>query len=338
MTDAGTAQEVIYPLASGDYRSLSFTTIWDINNHDQEFTFNVIHDQASKNGEITAYNKSLFSWLGAMAALLIAIQIGIARWGLKPLKQLAVDISQIQSGKAEKLDHIYPIEIQPVTDSVNILLNSESAQRERYKNSLADLAHSLKTPLSVIRAQLLETQKDQLVDEQIERMTAIISHQLKRANAQVQTAYGQRTPVRPTVERICNALAKIYRDKGTCFTLNINDDIHCDIDQDDLMEIMGNLIENACKYGRSEVSIHASTDSEEVIICVEDDGPGVDLNAKSKILNRGARADSAQLGQGIGLSVAVDILSSYNGALSIDRSAAGGASFKIILPRAGSST
>lgn len=314
------------------YRSLSMATIWEIRGEDVVFSFEVLHAQDGKEKEIASYRSALLFWLGGMAVLLLALQIVITLWGLRPLKAIAHEIERIEKGESKQLHQQYPSEIQPVTTSLNKLLHSESQQRQRYKNSLGDLAHSLKTPLSVVRAQLDDNDKDRLVNEQIQRMSEIINHQLKRASAEVQTLYGPQTKLKPLTERLINALNKVYTDKHFDIQNEIAPSIEANIEQDDCFEVLGNIVENAFKYGESRIKLTANTNGNELLISISDDGPGIDSDHTSTLLKRGARADTQISGQGIGLAIAVDILSSYNGGLHISRSELGGANFQISLP------
>lgn len=315
------------------YRSVNFSTIWEINGSDQSFHFQVIHSQQAKAKDVRQYRRALLTWLSGMALILILLQAIITLWGLKPLKRLAGQIESIEQGNNNKLDQSYPIEIQPVTMSLNKLLASEANQRERYKNSLSDLAHSLKTPLSVIRAQLSDNEQGRVVDEQVERMSTIIGHQLRRASAEVQTLYGPSVAVLPLVSRLTAALTKVYQEKCMHVDIDLNHDLSVGVSEDDCFEVLGNVIENAYKYGQNRIKITAIEHTNTLTLIIADDGPGVSQELSTTILKRGARADTTKSGQGIGLAIAVDILSSYNGALTIGQSDLGGAAFQVTFPK-----
>lgn len=332
LPEAGSVREHWLKKQKTAFRSLSFTTVWELAGEDRRFTFQILHSQQEKQKEINRYRRSLLVWLSGMAFILLALQVIITLWGLRPLKFLAQEIGKIERGESQSLPENYPIEIEPVTTSVNKLLHSESKQRERYKNSLSDLAHSLKTPLSVIRSQLADNEQGRIVDEQVERMSTIINHQLRRASAEVQTVYGPLTSVRPLVERLIGALQKVYANKGIHVSNQTPDNLAVAVSEDDCFEVLGNIIENAFKYGEHKITVTAQIDDDSVKITIADDGPGIDSKLSESILQRGARADTSQSGQGIGLAIAVDILSSYNGALTIARSNDGGAAFHIIVP------
>ncbi len=331
---AGNSADFESHLNRHPHRYLRFGTLWEFDEQEFYFCFEVIHSQLAKRNEIGGYRRTLALWLGGMAFLLLAIQVAIVRWGLRPMRQVADEIKLVEQGRISQLSSRYPEEILPITESLNTLLESEAHQRNRYKNSLSDLAHSLKTPLAVIRSLIDDQGKDKQVDEQIERMSTIISHQLARANAEVKTVFGVETKLQPVVKRLCQALNKVYADKQLQFNVEIDTEIQCQVEEDDLMEVLGNIIENACKYGNSEVVIVATANADDIVVSIEDDGPGIANELSKSILSRGARADTGKIGQGIGLAIAVDILSSYNGALTIERSAAGGAAFLIQIPGA----
>lgn len=310
-----------FGLGRQNFRSLSFATIWEIHGDDNFFNIEIIHNQRPKEREISAYRRNLGLWLGGLAVLLIMTQVVVTKWGLRPLRKLATDIGDIEHGKLSQLEGDYPLEITPVTESLNKLIQSENAQQNRYKNSLADLAHSLKTPLAVIRSQLGNERADKTIDEQVDQMSKIIGHQLKRASAEVRAIYGHETNLYSIVSRLCKALDKIYSGKNVDLKIEIDTSIGCAVQENDLMEVLGNLIENAFKYTDDKMFISAQQVSPELVrVNIEDNGPGVPKHLINQVLERGARADTAKSGQGLGLAVAVDILSSYNSGLKIRRS------------------
>lgn len=317
-----------------------FNTVWEIDNIDREYQFMVIHSQDQFHEELTRYRTHLAIWLSGLALLLIVIQTAIIRWGLIPLKRLANDIRELESGNIKKLDNNYPNEILPVTENINLLIESEQKQRKRYKNTLGDLAHSLKTPLSVVRSVLEKFNQEQphyqehreAIDEQVDRMANIINHQLNRATANRAT-FSSNINIANITKRIGNALEKVYRDKNITFNCDIPENIEYPAQEDDFMEALGNLIENAFKYGTSKVSVNAKEAQNCLTICIEDDGNGVPPHLRDAILKRGARVDTTRPGQGIGLAVAAEIISSYDGGISVEKSTLGGAKFGLEFPR-----
>ncbi|MBQ0756570.1 MAG: two-component sensor histidine kinase, partial [Amphritea sp.] len=278
----------------------------------------------------------LWGWLGGAIFFFLLVETALIRWGLKPLTRLAEDLKRIEMGQSDKLTGEYPTEVQAVTDNLNLLIHNERQQRERYRNTLGDLAHSLKTPLAVIRGagqEKLDFNGYQtLVTEQAGRMDQIVQYQLSRAVKSQGRTLAKKTPVAPLIQRMVTALSKVYRDKDVEVTLDLQGEYQLAADERDLMELLGNVLENAFKYGRSQVAVSFSNGSGMLQIDIADDGEGVSPELRQTILKRGERADTSAPGQGIGLSVAVDILSSYDGELEISESKFGGALFSIRFP------
>ncbi len=327
-----------FEIADDTYYAIIYDTVWDTDSQERKFRFMVMQSRQPMYNELAAFRKRLWRWLGNLAVLLIIVQTTVARWGLAPLRKLAADLEKVETGAQEQLMGRYPADIQPVTDNLNRVLKSERAQRERYRNTLSDLAHSLKTPLAVIRGQL-ENLDDlpppvlkRSVDEQVQRMSTIVDHQLRRASAQVTQATYNAIPVSPVIERLAGAMQKVYRSKGIDCKLQLQEGLSFHGDEADFMELAGNLIDNAFKYSRQQVRISTQDQAGDLHLLIEDDGAGVAPDMKNTILTRGARADTATPGHGIGLAVAVDILSSYGGSLDIGRSELGGAAFNLVMP------
>jgi len=312
--------------------------------------FVIANNNNALQAELKGYEKRLWQWLGLMGLLLIVAQMLIMRWGLKPLKHLSKQLNELQSNKIQKLSSDYPKEIQPVTENFNAILNHEKLQRARYRNTMSDLAHSLKTPLAVIQSEIendvQESHKSKAISirDQIDRINQIITHQLKRAVIKVNqnTALSQtdKIPVHAMVDRLIKILDKVYAEKKIQFKNLVGQDTFFHGDEADLLEIMGNLLDNACKYGNNSVTITGATSQKKtkklLSICISDNGTGIPTELQTTLLTRGSRGDTAQAGQGIGLSVAVDIISSYGGGLEVKNNAPNphltGACFCITFP------
>ena len=293
--------------------------------------FTVLETVDPVEAEVRSYRGSLLLWLGGSALLLVACQGAILAWGLRPLRELAADIGRVESGATEQLGGPYPREVQALTDSLDTLLQSEKARRERVRNTLTDLAHSLKTPLAVIRgADPADPEYGPLVRAQAGRMDQIVSYQLQRAAGSTHRLL-QSVPVLPAAQRLRASLLKVYADKSPDIELAIDAACRFRGDERDLMEVLGNLMDNACKYGRGRVRVVA-VEGEPLTIAVEDDGPGIPPDRRSAILQRGIRADLQAEGQGIGLAVAADIVASYGGELALASGEWGGARIDVRFP------
>ena len=313
----------------------SYGINWFTQNNQIPLTFNVITDLQDFHKQILGYRQTLWGWLIALAVLLLVAQVAILIWGLRPLRRVIGEISAIESGKQERITADYPLEILRLTDNINGLLDHEHTQQTRYRNALADLAHSLKTPLAVLNGAIHEVPNNKMreqLEEQIQRMDHIVAHQLQRAA----TAGG--SPVRkpillePIVNKLCRALGKVYQDKHIQFEPQLPADLKLRVDEGDLMEVLGNILDNACKWGRQRVRIEVSVDKSRAHITIADDGPGIAQSQSDMILQRGGRADESKPGQGIGLSVVVDIIAAYKGQIVVNQSALGGAAFQFDLP------
>ena len=315
----------------------TYPVLWEVSNGvEVPLKFVVFSSKRAFLAVLAQYQAYLWVWLSAVAIFLLISQGIIMRWGLKPLKRLAADLGDIEDGKASHLKGHYPKEVENVTQNLNQLLDSERQQRERYYNTLGDLAHSLKTPLAVMRAAVPGEHSDYsaLVSEQVERMDQIVGHQLQRA--QSRSHHGLLKPITllPIVERLTRALNKVYRDAR--IQVDISETSFCRVDEADLLELLGNVMDNACKCSNGTVRVSCESLSESgkrfQIIRVEDNGPGIPEAERRFILERGARADTVNTGQGIGLAVVVDIISSYQGGIDVQDSDLGGALFALSLP------
>lgn len=321
--------------AGANYFVLSLGVTWTVRQRHDTFTFSVSEDRAEFNAQIRRYRQSLWTWLAALAALLLLAQGAVLRWGLRPLRSMAAELNAIESGQQEKLQGIYPQEIQRLTDNLNSLLEHEHEQRLRYRNALADLAHSLKTPLAVIRGALSDD-KDSLVtavDEQVVRMDTIVSYQLRRAStSRMHELSVTLIPIGPLVEKIMRALHKVHRDKSVQVDNRVNQDFCWAGDEGDWMELLGNVLENAFKWCAKVIRISTESENGSVVLVIEDDGPGIDPSQIERILQRGMRIDEAVPGHGIGLAVVYDIVEMYRGKIEVTHSDLGGAAIRLIFP------
>lgn len=312
-----------------------YPLVWEIDAQEFSYTIAIVHSDAAAMEELTAFQTQLWGWLLAVYLLALLLQFLILRWGLRPLDDLADDLSRIEQGEAETLDGVYPVEVERITQNLNRLIDTERRQRERYRNTLGDLAHSLKTPLAVITGAGEETHSlssyRRLVSQQSDRMTQIVQYQLSRAVKSNGKALSGSVSLFLAVDRIVNALSRVYSHKGIEIEREGLNYFFAG-DERDLMEVMGNLIENAFKYCDHQVRMSARADEGWLEIVIENDGNTISNDEHSVVLERGARLDTSRPGQGIGLAVVTDIVSSYDGAIYITHSDLGGACITLRLP------
>lgn len=322
--------------AEGQFSS-HYDVIWeDPEGKEHPFRFVVTHTEAAFNAELHAYRSRLWQWLGAAGLFLILMQSVILHWGLRPLKQLAAALAAMQNGETRDISGEHPRELQQVVDNLNLVLAREQSLRQRYRHSLSDLAHSLKTPLAVLQSKLTPDARDQdlrdALAEQVQRMNQVVTYQLQRAVASHQQGHHQFTAVAPVIQRLVNALQKVYRDKHINCDVRLAGNLVFAGDEQDLMELLGNLLDNAFKYGNSHIDIQGHILHRQLCITIQDNGSGIPVEDRERILQRGQRLDTRHPGQGIGLAIALDIITSYQGTLTISDNDRPGTCFNVCLP------
>jgi len=323
--------------------SLAFTVGWEANgNSDRRYTYRVAENLVSFNAEVSRFRQNLWGWLAGAAILLLLVQGAVLRWSLAPLRRVAGDLHAIEAGLAQRLRGDYPRELRQLTDNLNGLLTSADNHLKRYRDSLGNLAHSLKTPLAVLRGAVDGEMNDAalrtIAREQLSGITQLIEYQLQRAAASGRTPLAAPVPVKPVVESIVAALAKVYADKGVEITLHIDAAVTFTGDAGDLTEMLGNLLDNACKWCRRRVQVSAHMRPPAVAtqaaldITVEDDGPGIPADLRARVMQRGARADESTPGHGLGLAMVQDHVALYHGQLQLDTSSLGGLAVRLYFP------
>lgn len=317
-----------------NFYTYAYGVNWATDTKSLSLTFNISTDLKSFEKQINEYRKTLWGWLLAMALLLLVSQAIILRWGLSPLRRVGVELNRIETGDQTQIEQNYPQEIEHLTSNINILLQQERNQKTRYRNALGDLAHSLKTPLAVLQNGI--GSKESIADEnsmqeQISRMNSIVEYQLQRAATAGSASIGKSVNVKSITDRMISSLQKVYRDKAVELKINVDESISFKGDEGDLMELLGNLLDNAFKWTRSQIEINAEQKNNKLILQVTDNGPGFAEDQIEALLKRGVRADQTTPGHGIGLSIIGNIVDAYQGELSIKKSPSGGAVVSVSL-------
>ncbi|MES1153896.1 MAG: ATP-binding protein, partial [Rhodanobacter sp.] len=295
-------------------------------------------------GENAVFRHTLVIWLSILGVMLIVLQLLLLRWSLTPLRKVASDMSRVERGDSEQLDSQYPLELTGLTERINAFITNEREQRTRYRHTLADLAHSLKTPLAVIRSQLESPAGDDAeqrgsVLDQVRRMNELVAYQLSRAATSGRQTVASAVPIASHAEDLVQGLEKVYAAKNVLCEFDIEEGAVFYGEQGDLLELMGNLLENAFKWAGHRVLLvvkmrrQAGRQRPGLWLSVEDVGPGIAEDKIEKVLQRGVRGDERVQGHGIGLSIVQDIVHAYRGELVVDRSPElGGARFSVNLP------
>jgi two-component system sensor histidine kinase PhoQ len=314
-----------------DYLAVSYGVNWATGRSAAPLVLSVVEDRAEFDREIAVFARTLWAWLGGAGVLLLLAQLLLLRWGLAPLRRVATEIGRIESGQQERIEGSYPTEILPLTDNLNTLIQQERVRQGRYKEALSFLAHSLKTPLAVLRNALNDPpQLPAAVQQQVARMDDIVQHQLGRARAGGATRFAPPVLIAPVLDRVRDALLKVYAEKGLAIATECQPDLSWRIDEGDLFEILGNLMDNAAKWAKSRVLARAAREDGQFVIRVEDDGPG--FSDTESILQIHVRGDERVPGHGVGLAVVNDLVHSHGGQLKLERGALGGARVEIRLP------
>lgn len=315
------------------FLAVTYGVQWAGPGREAPLVLSVLEDKSEFDGELRIFERTMWSWLGGAGLLLLLSQTLLLQWGLDPLRRVAHEISRIEKGEQAEVEGIYPKEIAALTGNLNTLMRQERVRQTRYREALSFLAHSLKTPLAVLRTVLDEPARLRAaVAQEVDRMDDIVRHQLARAAASGSATFSPPLPVAPVLKRIRDSLVKVYADKNLAITIDAPADLDWRIDEGDAFEMFGNVMENAAKWAARRVDVRAWREAGHLHVRVEDDGPG--FTDTTAILRIHVRGDERVPGHGVGLAVVDDLVASHQGELKLSRSAFGGAQVDIVLPPA----
>ncbi len=315
------------------FLAATYTVKWSANDQVSPLVFSVLEDKAGFDRELQAFHRTLWRWLGGAGVLLLLTQTLLLRWGLRPLNQVAQEVKRIEAGQQSRIAGNYPAELAGLTHNLNGLIDQERTRQTRYKDALDDLAHSLKTPLAVLRASLNEPSGlPAMVAQQVSRMDDIVVHQLGRAGASGAARFAPHLALAPVLTRIRDTLAKVYAEKNLTFVLDCPPELTWRMDEGDAFEILGNVLDNAAKWAKTRVSVHIWPEHQRLHLRVCDDGPGF-ANPQA-LPERRVRLDEQVPGYGIGLAVVRDLVASHHGELTLSRADLGGAQIDVVLSAA----
>ncbi len=290
--------------------------------------------------EVGAFRADLWRWLVLAAILVIGAQLLLLVLFVKPLRRVAQEVRDIEAGERQTLSGGYPRELQPLTANLNALLATERDNATHYRQALADLAHALKTPLAVMRTRLESSTEVPAATqvEDLERMDQLIRRQLERAARSTRRTLNQPVAVLPVAQRLADSLQRLYREPPVEIEVVGDPDLSVRVDERDVMELIGNVMDNAAKYGHGRVRVsvlpgQAGVRQSGVEVVIEDNGPGIDRQAWGELLQRGARGDERREGQGLGLNITEQLMAAYGGQLTLERSEAlGGTAIRLVFP------
>ena len=295
-------------------------------------------------GEVTAFTRALVASLVLLGLGLLLAMLVQVRFGLRPLRDMQANLAEIRQGRAEQLKGEYPSEIQPVAEELNLLIQSNVEIVERARTQVGNLAHALKTPLSVLTNEAAQ-QDGALagkVREQADIMRSQVSLYLDRARRAARAqGIGAVTEVKPVLEALARTLERINRDRAITIRADCPEDLRFRGERQDLEEMVGNLLDNACKWAATKATVSAMPVREPgaagrsfLDIVVEDDGPGLPTDKRAEALKRGRRLDETKPGSGLGLSIVAETAAMYNGGVRLGDSPMGGLRAVLTLPSA----
>ena len=303
----------------------------------------VAGDAAEITGEVRSFDQALIVTFSLLAAVLLLTTMFQVRFGLAPLKRITGSLAAIRAGTAERLAGKFPEEIAPLARETNALIDANREIVERARTHVGNLAHALKTPLSVMVNEATARGSDPFAEkvlEQAEIMRDQVARHLERARLAARlTVVGSVTEVAPVVTALARTMEKIHRDKNVAIEVRADDQARFRGERADLEEMIGNLVDNACKWASSRVSIEVVRDQPDpgnetrlVRIVVDDDGRGLSPSERGQVAKRGRRLDETKPGSGLGLSIVVELAGLYGGGLTLGTAPLGGLRAELVLP------
>jgi signal transduction histidine kinase len=310
---------------------------------DGRFLVAVAGDALEIEEETQSFDRAIIVTLGVLAVVLLLTTMFQVRFGLAPLKRISDSLAAIRSGSAERLQGSFPEEIAPLARETNALLDANREIVERARTHVGNLAHALKTPLSVM---MNEARGDEplavKVREQANVMRDQVQRHLERARIAARAnVVGTVTEVSPVVTALARSMEKIHRDRGIAIDIETSRDTRFRGERPDLEEMVGNLVDNACKWAQSRVAVEVLSERAESVtagstlrVVVDDDGPGLTPSERERVARRGNRLDETKPGSGLGLSIVIDLAALYGGALTLGTAPIGGLRAELVLPAA----
>lgn len=301
------------------------------------FRFSVAGDRSEIAEEVAAFDAALIQSLGALGVgLLLAVFVQV-HFGLQPLRRIRAAIAAVRAGRAARLEGSFPAEITPLSNEINVLLEHNAQVLERARTQVGNLAHALKTPLSVLINEAAAVPGP--LAESVQRQTAMMRRHIDHYLARARTAgsakvLGARTDVAVVAEDLRRTLMRIHAERKVAIELSVAPGASFRGERQDFEEMLGNLMDNACKWARGRVAVSAEERDGTVTVLVDDDGPGLTEAEQSALFKRGQRLDESVPGTGLGLAIVRDMAELYGGSIMLDRAPLGGLRARLTLPAA----
>lgn len=296
----------------------------------QRFTLWVAQDHQLVLAKFRQFRNRMLVVLVIASVALLAIMLLIMIWTFRPLNKAIAEVAEVRDGSRDVLSNQFPNELKPLSNAVNQLIENEQHQRQRYRDAMDDLAHSLKTPLAMLKADLGDQVTQQTA---VDRIDQIVSYQLQRAAASHVVTFGKKNALKPVADKVVAAMLKVHQEKGLSIKCAVDDSISLAMEEADMMELLGNLLDNACKWAKTRVLLVVIQQQEALELLVHDDGQGFPVAQIDTLIQRGRRADESTPGQGLGLGLVADIAHAHKGEVLLERSEQlGGALVRLRFP------
>jgi signal transduction histidine kinase len=289
---------------------------------------------------VPVVRKSQAMWPVLGGLIFMAAGLFALRQGLRPFRRLRERLTAVRLGDDRRVEGVYPSEVQPLIDDLNALLEERQKAVKRAIATAGDLAHCLKTPLALLaqEAERVATEGNhelaENIGQQVERMSRQVTYHLARARAASGVASAVPCPVATSTDALIRTVLKLYAGRSLKIPSDVAGDLCARVQRQDLDEMLGNLLDNACKWAKSKIVVKASRSGDKIVLTVDDDGPGLDRTVQSAVLERGVRVDESTPGSGLGLAIVRDLAELYGGSISLDDSALGGLQARLLLPAA----
>ena len=277
--------------------------------------------------------------LVSITAILLAVGLVRVRRGLSLFDDLRARLNRIREGREHRIEGDYPSEVQPLVSELNDLLSDREQRVSRALKKAGDLAHGLKTPLTLLNQQAEraraagQTELAAALSQQVERMRRQVDYHLAHARASASGGNpGARCHVLTSADALARTMMTIHADRRLAIDVRVSHEHFARTQREDLEEMLGNLVDNACKWARTRVEIASALEADRVVITVDDDGPGLDPSLRESVLQRGVRADEAAPGSGLGLAIVADLVELYGGSIALGASPLGGLRATLQLP------
>ncbi|QUM78377.1 ATP-binding protein [Moritella sp. 24] len=298
------------------------------------FWVSVAQESGSLALALQGVNRSLGIGLGLLALAVMLLILLQLTWGLRPLTTLRKELAEIENGDKAQFQYHYPQEIDPLVKDINRLLVHHQSLLEQARTNAGNMAHALKTPLSIMQNELALTTQPQnpLLQQQLVQMRQHIEYHLSASQIAAKQLLGAKCSPYEQCSNAVSAFSRLYMNRNIVVDITFSEALTVAVDGRDFDEMAGNLIENAYKWAQSRIVISASVDEELLHIRIADDGPGMTKDECEHVINRGQRLDEQTPGHGLGLNIAVNIAQMYQGKLSLQRASLGGLEAVLALP------